>query len=59
MEKKGFFKALEERLAKRHHAVVVVAEGAGQELFENDDEIIKDSSGNVVHKISGYFSSIK
>jgi 6-phosphofructokinase 1 len=52
---KGFFKALEHRLAKRHHAVVVVAEGAGQNLFENNDEIIKDASGNVVHKDIGLY----
>ncbi len=38
------FKALEARLARRGHAVVVVAEGAGQELLARTGE--KDASGN-------------
>lgn len=42
---KGFLPALERRLAKRHHAVVVVAEGAGQELCRTNAET--DKSGNV------------
>ena len=41
----GFLSALRERLDKRGHAVVVVAEGAGQELTQRDDS--KDASGNV------------
>lgn len=40
----GFLAALQERLAKRAHAVVVVAEGAGQHLLRHPDE--KDASGN-------------
>ena len=43
----GLLSALEQRLAKRHHAVIVVAEGAGQDLFD-DDESGRDPSGNVV-----------
>lgn len=43
--KNGFLPLLEERIAKRHHAVVIVAEGAGQELLETTGE--KDASGNV------------
>lgn len=41
----GFLKALETRLEKRHHAVVIVAEGAGQELLKATGE--KDASGNI------------
>ena len=44
--KNGFLAALEKRLAKRHHAVIVVAEGAGQELCKVNQE--KDASGNTV-----------
>jgi len=41
----GFLAALERRILKRGHAVVVVAEGAGQNLFENKEEE-RDASGN-------------
>jgi 6-phosphofructokinase 1 len=30
----GLIDALRQRLERRHHALVVVAEGAGQEFFE-------------------------
>lgn len=42
----GFLTALEERLDLRGHAVIVVAEGAGQKLFENM-EAETDESGNI------------
>jgi len=41
---KGFLSALEKRLQRRHHALIVVAEGAGQNLFEED--LGTDASGN-------------
>lgn len=41
----GFLRTLEERLERRGHAVVVVAEGAGQELLAATAE--RDASGNV------------
>jgi 6-phosphofructokinase 1 len=41
---KGFLQSLEKRLLKRHHALIVVAEGAGQNLFEED--LGTDASGN-------------
>lgn len=41
----ALFGALEERLAKSGHAVIVVAEGAGQELTGGTSE--RDASGNV------------
>lgn len=42
---KGFLAELERRINKRHHAVVVVAEGAGQELLQTTGE--HDASGNI------------
>ncbi len=50
----GLLAALESRLAKRGHAVVVVAEGAGQKFFENGDEH-RDASGNIRLKDIGTF----
>jgi 6-phosphofructokinase 1 len=41
----GFLRALEERLNRRGHAVVVVAEGAGQDFLQATGE--RDASGNV------------
>ncbi|MFI5459499.1 MAG: ATP-dependent 6-phosphofructokinase [Isosphaerales bacterium] len=43
----GFLAALERRIDDRDHAVVVVAEGAGQHLFETDDSTSVDASGNL------------
>lgn len=40
----GFLNALRERLKRRGHAVIVVAEGAGQDLMPARDE--RDASGN-------------
>jgi 6-phosphofructokinase 1 len=41
----GFLSSLKERLKRRGHAVVVVAEGAGQDLMQHSDA--RDASGNV------------
>jgi len=41
----GFLKALKARLERRKHAVIVVAEGAGQNLMETKGE--QDASGNI------------
>ena len=50
----GFLDALERRLNARHHAVVVVAEGAGQHLFEAGDATT-DASGNRRYRDVGVF----
>jgi 6-phosphofructokinase 1 len=50
----GFLESLEKRLDSKHHAVVVVAEGAGQHLFSKE-EVRKDASGNVQHDDIGLF----
>lgn len=51
---RGFLKILKERLEDRHHAVIVVAEGAGQDFFEPGSHE-KDASGNIRHKDIGIF----
>ena len=51
---RGFLKILRKRLETKHHAVVVVAEGAGQELFEAGENK-KDASGNILHNDIGVF----
>ncbi|MBV9644491.1 MAG: ATP-dependent 6-phosphofructokinase [Verrucomicrobia bacterium] len=52
--KNGFLSALRDRIQKRAHAVVVVAEGAGQQLFE-DLPTDRDASGNIKLKDIGLF----
>ncbi len=62
---RGFFKVLERRLIRRGHVVILVAEGAGQDLFCREDNAVEtDASGNVrlndiglflKEKIEGYF----
>jgi 6-phosphofructokinase 1 len=49
----GLFKNLRERLERRKHAVVVVAEGAGQDLMETNGE--RDASGNIRYADIGIF----
>ncbi len=51
----GFLEALKKRIDLKHHAVIVVAEGAGQHLFETGTEEVKDASGNVKHQDIGLF----
>jgi 6-phosphofructokinase 1 len=51
---RGFLKILRKRLDERHHAMIVVAEGAGQDLFEST-EMEKDASGNIKHKDIGVY----
>jgi len=61
----GFVKALKERLEQRRHAVIVVGEGAGQDLMEEIQE--RDASGNIrfgdigailKNKITDYFKEV-
>jgi 6-phosphofructokinase 1 len=49
----SFLKALEERLKLKEHAVIVVAEGAGQDLLGKSDET--DASGNAKLEDIGHF----
>lgn len=51
---RGFLRILRKRLEERHHAVVVVAEGAGQEFFEKQ-KLVKDSSGNIKNEDIGVY----
>jgi len=61
----GFLAALKRRMIKRKHAVIVIAEGAGQDLLRAEAEE-RDASGNVKlgdvgpylrDKIEAYFKS--
>ena len=51
---KGFLNVLRERMLLRQHAVIVVAEGAGQHLFAGD-QAERDASGNVKYRDIGLF----
>jgi 6-phosphofructokinase 1 len=48
-----FLSALQQRLERRSHAVIVVAEGAGQDLMAKTQE--RDASGNVKYGDIGLF----
>jgi 6-phosphofructokinase 1 len=50
----GFLQVLKKRLEERHHSVIVVAEGAGQNFFESGRQE-KDTSGNIKHKDIGIY----
>jgi 6-phosphofructokinase 1 len=52
--KNGFLPLLEKRISKRGYAVIVVAEGAGQDLLGNADAGC-DASGNIRLKDIGVF----
>jgi len=49
----SFLSALQQRLARRRHAVIVVAEGAGQDLMAKSQA--RDASGNVKYGDIGIF----
>ena len=66
-EKKSFLQALKVRMVDRKHAVIVVAEGAGQDLLSSG-EARYDASGNLVlndiglylrHEIEKFFKAEK
>ncbi len=54
----GLLAALERRIAVKHHAVILVAEGAGQELIKGEAER-RDASGNILKKDIGEFLKMK
>ncbi len=49
----GFLEVLRKRIVERGHALIVVAEGAGQTLF--DKEAGRDASGNKLHNDIGKY----
>ena len=49
----ALFPVLFDRLRRRRHAVIIVAEGAGQELIRGEREM--DKSGNILNKNIGEF----
>ena len=50
----GFLEVLRKRLERKHHALIAVAEGAGQHLF-NNEPVEKDASGNIKFKDIGLY----
>lgn len=57
---KGLLKVLENRLTDRHHAVVLVAEGAGQDLIRMDGTPEAfDPSGNIRLQDVGLFLKVR
>jgi 6-phosphofructokinase 1 len=50
----GLLSAMEKRLAERKHAVIVVAEGAGQKFFSGEKSK-RDASGNIKLKDIGLY----
>lgn len=50
---RGLLKLLRSRLEEKHHAVIVVAEGAGQNLFNGSAG--RDKSGNILHNDIGLY----
>jgi len=50
----GFLNVLKQRVLKRAHAVIVVAEGAGQDLLVSSNDV-RDASGNLKLKDIGLF----
>jgi len=55
---KGFLTILKERLERKNHVLIAVAEGAGQNLFQ-DQPAEKDKSGNIKFKDIGLFLKAK
>jgi 6-phosphofructokinase 1 len=51
----GFLALLERRLAEKQHAVIVVAEGAAQDLLQDPEHAERDASGNVRLQDVGVF----
>ncbi len=49
----AFLPKLYDRLKRRHHAVIIVAEGAGQDLIQGERQ--KDASGNLLNNNIGVF----
>ncbi len=50
----GFLAHLQKHLDKKGHAVIVLAEGAGQEFFDKNSRS-EDKGGNILHKDIGAF----
>jgi 6-phosphofructokinase 1 len=56
---KGLLQFIEKRLRERHHCVIVVAEGAGQNHFDKTTNATIDASGNVLNQDIGLFLKSK
>jgi 6-phosphofructokinase 1 len=49
----GFLHALEKRLDRKHHAVIVIGEGVGEVLAGEGDAPVRDASGNILREDIG------
>ncbi len=49
----GFLRGLERRLERKHHAVIVIAEGVGRALAAGGESPITDASGNILREDIG------
>jgi 6-phosphofructokinase 1 len=49
----GFLQSLEKRLDRKHHAVIVVAEGVGSNITQKNGVQETDASGNILHEDIG------
>ena len=56
---KGLLEFIRQRIEAKHHCMIVVAEGAGQNLFDNGEETRSDASGNKIHKDVGLYLKSK
>ena len=52
-EPDSFLPMLFDRMKRRHHAVIIVAEGAGQDLIKGERKV--DKSGNILNSNIGVF----
>ena len=55
---RGLLNLLKKRLEEKKHAVIVIAEGAGQNLFDKNISK-KDKSGNIIHNDVGLYMKEK
>jgi len=55
---RGLLNLLKRRLEEKKHAVIVIAEGAGQNLFDKNISK-KDKSGNIIHNDVGLYMKEK
>jgi len=51
----GFLYHLEQRLNRRHHAVICIAEGAGQNFLTKNSDTGHDASGNIILEDIGHY----
>ncbi|MBT8220051.1 MAG: ATP-dependent 6-phosphofructokinase [Bacteroidia bacterium] len=56
---KGLLEFIKDRINEKHHCVIVVAEGAGQNLFDKESDVLTDASGNILHEDIGVYLKLQ